>query len=394
MIRPWVYFALVVAAGACRFTQTVGAIERDAGARDAADVNVDADKLTWRYGSLTVGGQRTCVVVAGFVRCWGDHQSGSLGRELAAPSSIPLTVTGVEGVTELAMGTRHTCALTDGNVWCWGENNLGQLASEVTYSAAPRRVEALVGEVRAIVSRYQTTCARRGDGAWWCWGALLPNLDGAATGSPPRELSMLAGAERVGLGAAHLCGLWSLDGAARVRCAGHNGAGQLGDETTVNRAEMRDVVGDDGRAITQVADLALGEFSTCVLLGDRRSVRCWGSVTQDLSVTLRADEPLRALGVGEAYVCALTESGRALCWGQNADGQLGDGTREASLDDSFQPVHLPESVRLSALAVASRHACAREATGRALWCWGLNRVGQLGAGDLDAHLTPVEVISR
>ncbi len=393
MMRPWVYFTLVAAAGACRFTQTVGGVERDAGARDVLDVSVDADKLAWRYGPLMTGGQRGCVVVAGFVRCWGDHQNGALGRELAAPSPSPLTVRGIDGVTELAMGARHTCALTSGGVWCWGENGLGQLARDAPHSASPLRVEGL-DDVRTVVSRFQTTCARRGDGAWWCWGARLPNLDGAAVASAPRESPSLAGAERVALGAAHLCGLWSLDGAARARCAGHNGAGQLGDETTVNRAEMREVVGDDGRAIAPVADLAVGEFSTCVLLGDRLRVRCWGAVTEDLSVTLHAEEPLRSLGVGESHVCALTESGRALCWGRNSDGQLGDGTRDDSRDDSFHPVRLPESVRLGALAVSSRHACAREVTGRALWCWGLNRLGQLGAGDLDAHLAPVEVVSR
>ena len=36
--------------------------------------------------------------------------------------------------------------------------------------------------------------------------------------------------------------------------------------------------------------------------------------------------PLRAMGFGRDYSCALTESATAVCWGYNVWGQLGDGT--------------------------------------------------------------------
>jgi len=67
----------------------------------------------------------------------------------------------------------HRCAVTtDGKVWCWGANDQGQLGSGPagTNAAAPALVTALTDAVQ-VVAGARHTCARRRDGAIWCWAA-------------------------------------------------------------------------------------------------------------------------------------------------------------------------------------------------------------------------------
>ena len=59
---------------------------------------------------------------------WGDNIYGQLGDGSYTGRTIPATVTGLSGVTQVSVGERFSCALkNDGTVWCWGANYVGQL---------------------------------------------------------------------------------------------------------------------------------------------------------------------------------------------------------------------------------------------------------------------------
>src|SRR5271156_3614457 len=94
-------------------------------------------------------------------------------------------------------------------------------------------------------------------------------------------------------------------------------------------------------------------------------------------VALAASQGPASISAGFGYSCAI-ESGKAYCWGDNANGQLGDG----STTDSSVPVAVDTSGVLAGktvtqIAASQAATCALDSTGAA-YCWGWNGDGGLG----------------
>ena len=150
--------------------------------------------------------------------------------------------------------------------------------------------------------------------------------------------------------------------------------------------------------LERVVQLALGSFHTCALLADT-SVRCWGAggagelgggargaLHADLPVAVRLLRGVAEIAAGGSHTCARTLAGTVLCWGANADGQLGDGTTT----DRAVPTMVRGIPVVVQLAAGSSHTCARTAEG-AVWCWGANTFGQLADGTTAPRALPVQV---
>jgi hypothetical protein len=89
---------------------------------------------------------------------------------------------------------------------------------------------------------------------------------------------------------------------------------------------------------------------------------------------------------GGGHVCALTQEGGVLCWGNNTNGQLGDGTK-TDRSMPVQPVGLSSSV--TAISTGYFDSCA-VANGGVL-CWGYGFLGKLGNGDTLDRAMPAPV---
>jgi alpha-tubulin suppressor-like RCC1 family protein len=138
------------------------------------------------FSQLTDGGFHACALdAAGAAYCWGYNQSGQLGDDSIADSSVPVPVdtSGAlagKTLTQVNGGWDHTCALDSaGQAFCWGFNAYGQLGNgSQTDSSVPVPVNAsgiLAGKTLTQVSgNWGHTCAVDSNGAAYCWG------DGAA----------------------------------------------------------------------------------------------------------------------------------------------------------------------------------------------------------------------
>lgn len=376
--------------------------------------------------ALALGRFHSCALRAtGAVACWGAGGSGQLGGEPAFRAR-PADVPGLAGVVELVAGGSHGCARrADGAVLCWGAGGAGQLGDGSLASRGEPAVVPGVDDARALAAGDRHTCALRADGTLWCWG---DDRDGQLGSG--REIlrpavgpavAALSDVRALAAGAQHTC---ALDAAGAVACWGAGSAGQLGDGRGMDAATPARPVLPAGAVVA----LHAGGHASCARTADA-SVWCWGRdagqiagavpdalaarVEPELSgaralalgETLRCHVPAgtaRArctsrgqaqelsapddvveLAAGSAFACARTGAGEIWCWGENRDGQLGAG----DLDARAGAVRVPLPAPAAAIVAGDAHACAR-VLGDGLQCWGRGVEGQLGTGSAASAPAP------
>jgi len=141
--------------------------------------------------------------------------------------------------------------------------------------------------------------------------------------------------------------------------------------------------------------LVAGEGHTCVLVGNK--VVCWGLNTsgqagQDLIIAQTTPsfvpglDGIVSLSAGSNHTCALDVNGDVWCWGENASGQLGTG----SIINSSVPTKvtgLPAQVQI--VSAGDKFTCSL-LMNQEVWCWGENALGELNDGTFTDQSSPVK----
>ena len=178
---------------------------------------------------------------------------------------------------------------------------------------------------------------------------------------------------------------------------GSNQTGQLGNGTTDPTDVPVRVQLPSGTKVTQAR---AGCFHT-VALTSKGLVLAWGdnslgqlgngstvSTDTPVRVKLPSGTKVTAVRAGCRFSLALTSKGHVLAWGDNGQGQFGNGTTTGS--DTPVRVRLAQGTTATAISAGENFGLARTSKGHAL-AWGDNSLGELGNGSTVSSETPVRV---
>ncbi len=361
---------------------------------------------------LAASTYHTCArTSSGATYCWGLNDEGEFGDGSTASRSTPVAVLGALTFSSIAAGALHTCGLSfAGAAYCWGRGDGGQLGdSSATNSSTPVAVSGGLA-LSAITAGHWHTCGLTTAGAAYCWGendrGQLGN-DSTTSSSTPVAVSGGLTFSTIGAGLYYTCGL-TLAGAAY--CWGANGWGQLGNGSRTSSSTPVAV-----STVLRFSILGTGGVHACALTSSGAAY-CWGSNSLEQLGTGAATGPETCLQPGPhpprgnddcstvptkvatalrwgdlraglTHTCGLTPGGQAYCWGEDYQGELGDGSTGTT---SSTPVAVSGGLTFRAIAAGSSHTCGLTTAGAA-YCWGDNYFGQLGDGTTTSSATPVAV---
>jgi len=313
-------------------------------------------------------------------------QSSSIFAATAAPLAF----------AQLSAASDHTCGITtDNRLYCWGSNFVGQVGDGTTTDRLRPTPIATGLRFRQVSTGSYATCVLTTEYRAYCWGTNGYGVLGDGTETERHTPVAVVGSrqfrqlETYGY---HTCAIGYSDG--RAYCWGWNGGGQVGDGTVTTRLRPTAVAGT--RVFRQVST---GWNHTCGLTSGNLAY-CWGDnhfgqigdrteAVHRVRPTAVADgHHFIQLDAGWNHTCAVAASGRAFCWGNGRDGQLGNGRTYLS----FWPRRVSGDLTFAAVTAGIFHSCGVTPANRA-YCWGSNGVmGQLGDGTtLTQRLTPVAV---
>ncbi|BEV68308.1 hypothetical protein Bb109J_c1728 [Bdellovibrio bacteriovorus] len=342
-----------------------GAVDFQDGTQNtAAQSEVSVSTFASKQSRLALGEEYLCYVDKDKkIRCQGSYYGGQTGigdssyGEMYTGQLVNTSlITGSGNFVKASGASYSSCALSqEGLLYCWGDNYADELGVGTgtieVLQPTPALMTNVTGEAKFVdfAMGYESVCAISAAGDLYCSGAVSPAFLGLLTKVDLAGLGASLGkVVQVAVGEGFVCGLSEY---GKVFCWGKNDLGQLGNGTLVDSALP---VSPDYSGLSGVPKFI-------------------------------------HLASGGSHVCAVAVEGQMYCWGANAHGQLGDGTKT----DRSTPVlvangALPVNEKFQAVTASHEGSCGTSAQGQ-IYCFGENWHFLSGNGSSAEILTPTLV---
>lgn len=329
---------------------------------------------TGGFVKLAVGDNHACAIDATqHLYCWGRAEQGQLGK-LEDQTPKPTLASQEAGWTDVALGAYHSCGIINGAARCWGNNSVGQSANGTIFDP----IDLSGFAPASLFVRDGGTCALDAGGKLMCWGGVGLN----PTNPEPFMIGADANAifTQVAFDDDHGCGLRA-DGIAL--CWGGNGAHQIdsSNDDMIPPAMARAI---NSRPFSYIA---VGSQNTCGIYRDDGSIQCFGDSSNPMWPTGGVDTSRKwtSLAMSFDFMCGLA-AGELRCWGYTQFGQTATGI-------AYGQINVPAAAAMSGVSsvgVGDDFGCALTED-HGVSCWGQNRYGNLGNGQIARAFTPVEI---
>ncbi|VVB05779.1 unnamed protein product [Arabis nemorensis] len=256
-----------------------------------------------------------------------ENASQSENKDLSALPCLVSLAPGVR-IVSVAAGGRHTLALSDiGQVWGWGYGGEGQLG--------------LGSRVRLVSSPHPIPC-------------IEPSSYGKGSSVAASDVNMSSEVQ---------CGRVLGSYVKRIACGGRHSA----------------VITDTGALLT----FGWGLYGQC---GQ-------GSTDDELSPTCVSSLlgiRIEGVAAGLWHTVCVSSDGDVYSFGGNQFGQLGTGCDQAETLPKLLEAPNLENANVKIISCGARHTAVIADEGK-VFCWGWNKYGQLGLGDVIDRNAPSEV---
>ena len=336
----------------------------------------------------------------------GNNPNGQVGDNTTQDKCTPVSVAGaVKTFCKISAGNLFSLSIDkNGRAWAWGNNSRQQLGENTTQNrCTPVSVLGAVKTFCEISAGGEHSVAIDKNGRAWAWGYNLLNQLGDTTTTQRATPVSVAGVVKtfckISAGGYHTS---VIDNRGRAWSWGYNNVGQLGDNTTTQRATPVSVLGVVKTFCEIFANInQLGSQQFTVAISNLGRVWGWGenSTGQLGDNTLVSKRtPVSVLGTvktfckiaaGRGHVVSIDKNGRVWSWGSNSNGQL--GINSTVVISRLTPVSVLGAVKtFCSISAGEEYSLAVDKNGNA-WAWGAFSSGQLGNALYTSYRSPVSL---